>query len=53
MFSARSQLMRAGKAAPSGAHCLALARLHELWQGLISTFFRFFCLRPHIDLTGN
>ncbi|MFT9149962.1 MAG: hypothetical protein ABF502_14395 [Acetobacter sp.] len=32
MFSARSQLGRAGKAAPSGAHCLALARPPKLWQ---------------------
>jgi hypothetical protein len=36
MFSARSQLGRAGKAAPSGAQCLALARPPKLWQPLFS-----------------
>ncbi|MFT8732597.1 MAG: hypothetical protein ABF752_12085, partial [Acetobacter fabarum] len=35
MFSARSQLGRAGKAAPSGAQRLALARPPKLWQRTI------------------
>jgi hypothetical protein len=53
MFSARSQLGRAGKAAPSGAHCLALARPPKLWQPFFLCIFPFgFCfyLMSGLDL---